>query len=216
VNRTGPSQNKGAKTVDEIGSQAAMANEKAHVNRTVERIEKKIGIHIGAHLTAPNAASQCGISLLPARPQESPAESGDQVFVGLACGENGGDDAASPTAKNLYQLAHLAAYIGGDGSGIWEVQLFGHAVSKCVGDQRTLIRPPSVNRGFAHTSSPGDIFNREPGKTIFGENLQSAAKDGQPRLLTARTPRRAFASVVLPISRSPSLLAHGLTYHIIE
>ena len=169
-----------------------MANEKTHVDGAVERIENEIGVEVLAQFTATDAAAQSGISLFTAWPQEAIPESCNQVFVALTGGEDGGNDAAARAAKYLYQLAHLAAHVGEDGSGIGEAKITGGVAGKGVSDQRALVGPPAINGSLADTGAIGNIFDREIGKPAVLEDAQSAAQNSLARLFAAGTPRRPF------------------------
>src|SRR5271163_262282 len=188
-----------------------MADQKSHVNRPVERVEEEIHVHIFPQFAAPDAAAQRGIGLLTAWFQETFAKSHDQAAVALSGAKHGRDDASAPAAKNFYQLAHLLAHVCTDGTGVREVQLAGRTAGKRVYDKSGLIRPPAVNSCLANVGVSGHSFDRQFRETIFRQQFQRAAQDGQARLLAAWTPRSALAaaSVAIPVSRR--LLAHGLT-----
>lgn len=79
-----------------------MADEEAHVDGAIKTIEEKVGINFRTQLAAIDAALQSRISFTSARPQKTIPEGGDHFFIALACGEDGGNDAALAAAKNLY------------------------------------------------------------------------------------------------------------------
>ena len=78
-----------------------MLYQEAHVDRAIEGIQKKILIDILAQLAATNAPFERGIGFPPAGPKEAVAKGGDEVFIALAGGQDGGNDAAPAAAKDL-------------------------------------------------------------------------------------------------------------------
>src|ERR1700723_4159911 len=89
-----------AQTVNEVGSQLIMANEKSHVDGTVERIENQIHVHIPPELAAEDPTAQRGIGFLTPRLQEAFAKSCDQIVVALSGAQHGRD--GTPTAAKQY------------------------------------------------------------------------------------------------------------------
>ena len=97
-----------------------MPDEKAHVDWAVEGIENEVEIDVFAQLAAADTPAQGGVSFPAARPQETVAKGSNDVFIALSGGQDGGNDAAARAAEDFYQLAHLPAHIGEDGTGIGE------------------------------------------------------------------------------------------------
>src|SRR5579859_1012460 len=187
-----------------------MLDEEAHVDGTVERVEKKIQISILAEFAADDSAAQGPVGLAPARPQEAVTKGGNQVFIALAGAENSGNNAALWAAEDLHQLPHLSAHVGVDRTGVGKTKLASGAAGKGVGDQCCLVGPPAVNGGFANRRVVGDVFNRETWEASFLKDFQRAAQDGQACLLAAGTPRRTLATAVRTVGRR-RLLAHNAT-----
>jgi len=89
-----------------------MLDKKSHVDRTIKRIEQKIQIGILRQFTAPDCTLQRQVGFPAARPKEALTEVPEQSFVALPGSQDGRNDASHRTAKDFYQLAHLAAQIG--------------------------------------------------------------------------------------------------------
>src|SRR5579862_5532719 len=143
-------QSQFAKAIHKFRSQAVMAKQESHVNGTVQRIEKQIHIDIFLQLAAGNAPAQCGVSLLAPWFHETFAKSGDQVVITLPGAQHGGDDTSAAAAENFYKLPHLLVHVAANRTGIGKMQLASGTAGECVGDESTLIRPPTINCRFAH------------------------------------------------------------------
>src|ERR1700733_16311912 len=101
-----------AQTVNEFGSQLIMANEKSHVDGTVERIENQIHVHILPQLAAEDPTAERGVGFLTPRLQETFAKSCDQVVVALSGAQHGRDDTPTAAEQYLHPLTHLLAHVG--------------------------------------------------------------------------------------------------------
>src|SRR5947209_12071392 len=130
LRRPGAAEHQGAETIYELGRQTIVPDQESHVDRAVKRIEQKIRIDVLAEFAARNAPTKCGISFATPRHEEAFPEGCDEGRIGLTRREDGGDDAAPGTAEYLYELPHLAAHIGVQGTGVWKVKMPGGAVGK--------------------------------------------------------------------------------------
>jgi hypothetical protein len=140
--------------------------------------------------------------------KEAVAEGGHELPVALASGQDGGDDPSARAAKDFDDLAHLQAHVRAQRAGIGEVQLPRGVAGEGIRNQRCLVRPPAVNRGFADVGVGRHIFNRQIGKTSLPQEFQGAVHDGLPRLLTARAPRSALATARATFAVAHSRLTH--------
>lgn len=147
------------KTFDEFGGQITVLDKKAHVDGSIEGVEKQIHVHILAQLAAQDRSAECSVSFLTARFEEAFAEGCDEATVALSGAQHGRNDASAPAAKNFNQLAHLPAHVGAQGAGIGEVEFGRSAVGESVGDQRRFVGPPAINCRFGNAGVSRHSFN---------------------------------------------------------
>ena len=76
-----------------------MADEEAHVDRAVERVENEVEVAVGGEFAAVDAALQSLVGLSALGPQKSVAKGLEQFRIGLASGEQRGDDLAASERK---------------------------------------------------------------------------------------------------------------------
>lgn len=162
-------QNQSTQVFDEFGCQAIVLDEKAHVDRTVERIKKEVEIRVLAEFSAGDCPTKSPVGLATPRPEEAFAERFDEVLITLPCRQDGRNDASAPAAEDLYKLAHLLAHIGVYRSRVWKMQLPGGAAGKGVRDERAFIGPPAIHRGFPDFGLVGNLFHLEIGKAVSAQ-----------------------------------------------
>lgn len=155
----------------EIRSQLVVLDEKAHVNRTVERIEKEVKVGVFAEFAAGDRAPESTIGLVSARQEEAFPECPNQISVALPRSQDGRHDSTPAAAENFDQLAHLLTHVGVHRSGVGEVQLARNAAGECVGDESPLVRPPAVHGGFTNRRLLGNFLNFEFGKSVLPQDL---------------------------------------------
>lgn len=61
-------EDEGAQAIDKIRSQTIVLDEKAHVDRAVERIENQIGVDVPGQFAANDTPAQSIVGFPPARP----------------------------------------------------------------------------------------------------------------------------------------------------
>ncbi len=188
-----------------------MPYEEAHVDGSVERIEEQVQVDIAAQFAAQNPATQCSVCLLPARPEEAFAESGDEVAVALAAAQDGGNNASTRAAKNFDELTHLLAHVRTNEAGIREVEFTGGAAGECVGDEHGFVWPPAINSCLAHVRMSRDGLDGQGGKAILSQKFQSAAQDSQAGVFTAWAARETPAIAPTALAMNWKLLAHVST-----
>jgi len=176
-----------------------MLDEESHVDRTVERIEEQVQIDITAEFTTADAAFQSGVGFVAAWPQKTVTEGGDQILIALSGSQNCRHNAASLAAKYLDQLTHLAAHVGVYGAGVGKMKTTGNAVGEGVGDQGTLVRPPTIHGRFSNLGSFRDFFNGEAGKAGFTEKLQGCLQYGEAGLFATGTTGRTLSVPVFAV-----------------
>lgn len=76
-----------ADLVGEIFAEFGVADEEAHVDGSVERVEDEIEIAVERKLAAIDAALQCFVGAFAAGPEEALAEGFDELGIGLTSGE---------------------------------------------------------------------------------------------------------------------------------
>src|SRR5579863_1281376 len=202
-------QHERAQMVNEFRSQAIVLDQEAHVDGAVERIEDEVQIRILAEFAAADGAAEGGVSFAAARPQKAIAKRGDQIFVTLAGGENGRNDAPPGTAENLDQLPHLLAHVGVDRAGVWKTKPAGGTAGERVGDERPFVGPPAINRGLADRGAVRYIFDCEIGEAVLRQNFQRAAQNRDTGLFAARASGRALSATVLAVCGHRRLVAHS-------
>src|SRR5262249_27762522 len=199
----GSAENQRAEALDKVGRQTIVLDEEAHVDRTVQRIEKQVEVSILVQFTTRHRPAKRVVSFPPPGEKKALAEGFEKAFVILSGGEDGRDDPSATAAEDLYQLAHLLAHVGVHRPRVREAQLARGAAGKCVGDEGPFVRPPAINGGFADLGVIGNLLDLEIRKAGFAQNFQGAAKNRLASLLAARAPRRALPVFPVLCSQQP-------------
>src|ERR1019366_1700635 len=147
--------------IREASFQLVMPDQKAHIDRPIERVKNKVEIAASGEFAAVDAALQSLVRLLTSGPQESVAKGLDQFRIRLPSGEQRRHHLAPLGPEDANQAAHLQAHVALYGSGVWETELTVGAGGEGVGDQGGLGRPPTVDSCFANVRVGGNAFNAQ-------------------------------------------------------
>lgn len=111
-----------------------MANEKAHVNGAIERIEQKVEINIAGKLATFHSALQSPIGLFTAGPHKPLAKCLQEFRVKLSTANHGGNHTTTTTAEDLHHARHLIAEVRADRTSVGKMQFFDGTGGKRIRD----------------------------------------------------------------------------------